>query len=303
MGNGYPSDWDSRRKKVYRRDNHRCQKCGARGGRRGNAELHAHHKTPKADGGSHRLRNLTTVCKQCHADIHGHGVGGRTSRGGSPDQSDEIDPVATAISVLLVGLIVFLYITHGAVQQTLPAGQTVSEEYTLDYGSNTEDPDGRGRDIEYDVGAPITIQYQLSDNVISETGETQLTVTIHNPSNNYLRGQLDVIGRSSYALKGSLGTVNFDLSSDESTTESLTLPGEPLVANAGLNPRTVTFNAEGMIFTDPYNEIDTTRSSLRDDEMKLTVRKPFFNRFGVYWLGFLTLIVVGVGYLAWKNRR
>jgi len=31
MGKDYPSDWNSRRKKVYKRDNYRCQKCGSRG--------------------------------------------------------------------------------------------------------------------------------------------------------------------------------------------------------------------------------------------------------------------------------
>ncbi|WP_143417642.1 HNH endonuclease, partial [Halobacterium hubeiense] len=60
MGDGYPSDWDSRRRRGYRRDNYRCQRCGRSGGPRGNAELHAHHKTPKSRGGSHELHNLTT---------------------------------------------------------------------------------------------------------------------------------------------------------------------------------------------------------------------------------------------------
>jgi hypothetical protein len=66
----YPPDWNSRRKEVYRRDNYRCQNCGAKGGRIGNAELHAHHITPKSEGGSHSLLNLKTLCKDCHNDIH-----------------------------------------------------------------------------------------------------------------------------------------------------------------------------------------------------------------------------------------
>jgi len=71
MGDGYPSDWDSRRKEVYSRDNYECQNCGAKGGSRGNAELHAHHMVPISNGGVHELSNLKTFCKQCHNAIHG----------------------------------------------------------------------------------------------------------------------------------------------------------------------------------------------------------------------------------------
>jgi len=66
----YPADWDSRRRKVYRRDNYTCQNCGARGGSFGDAELHAHHGVPVGKGGSHKLSNLTTYCKKCHQAIH-----------------------------------------------------------------------------------------------------------------------------------------------------------------------------------------------------------------------------------------
>lgn len=70
----YPPDWDSRRKQVYRRDGFQCQECGRYGGPRGDAELHAHHNTPIADGGSHDLSNLTTLCKDCHAETHEHAL-------------------------------------------------------------------------------------------------------------------------------------------------------------------------------------------------------------------------------------
>ena len=69
---GYPEDWDSRRRRVYRRDSHQCQKCNAKGGPRGDVELHAHHITPKSQGGSHELSNLETLCKSCHASAHPH---------------------------------------------------------------------------------------------------------------------------------------------------------------------------------------------------------------------------------------
>lgn len=70
MGSGYPADWGRRRKKVYQRDNYTCQECGRRGGPKGDTELHAHHIVPKSKGGSHKFKNLTTLCKQCHAEAH-----------------------------------------------------------------------------------------------------------------------------------------------------------------------------------------------------------------------------------------
>ena len=69
---GYPSDWDSRRRRVYSRDGYRCQNCGAGGGREGGAELHAHHIVPISKGGSHSTSNLKTMCKDCHSAIHGN---------------------------------------------------------------------------------------------------------------------------------------------------------------------------------------------------------------------------------------
>lgn len=69
---GYPEDWDSRRRRVYRRDSYQCQKCNVKGGPRGDVELHAHHITPKSQGGSHELSNLETLCKSCHASAHPH---------------------------------------------------------------------------------------------------------------------------------------------------------------------------------------------------------------------------------------
>lgn len=71
MRGEYPTDWNSRRRDVYERDEYTCQNCGRKGGHRGNAELHAHHVVPKSKGGTHDLSNLQTVCKQCHKAIHG----------------------------------------------------------------------------------------------------------------------------------------------------------------------------------------------------------------------------------------
>ena len=100
MGDGYPDDWDRRRKKVYQRDGYQCQRCGASGGGSGNAELHAHHKVPKSKGGSHRLSNLTTLCSDCHSQVHAHAVGGNTSSGSSYSSDSTSDHPAVGIFFL-----------------------------------------------------------------------------------------------------------------------------------------------------------------------------------------------------------
>jgi 5-methylcytosine-specific restriction enzyme A len=66
----YPDDWESRRQRVYRRDEYQCVNCQHRGGPHGDVELHAHHIVPKSRGGVHTLSNLITVCKACHIAIH-----------------------------------------------------------------------------------------------------------------------------------------------------------------------------------------------------------------------------------------
>ena len=71
MSREYPSDWDIRRKEVYKRDDYRCQNCGRRGGPYGDSELHAHHVVALSDGGTDKLSNLTTLCEGCHKSIHG----------------------------------------------------------------------------------------------------------------------------------------------------------------------------------------------------------------------------------------
>lgn len=107
----YPSDWDSRRKQVYRRDNYTCQNCGQKGGPHGDVELHAHHVVPKGKGGSHRVENLQTVCKQCHDSIHGQQLAPTAdqSKAQSSQQStgdlSETDKLSAylAINVIVLG--------------------------------------------------------------------------------------------------------------------------------------------------------------------------------------------------------
>lgn len=61
----YPDNWDEIRRLVYNRDGYTCQNCG-----RGDVELHCHHIVPKSRGGTHRLSNLVTLCKDCHDAVH-----------------------------------------------------------------------------------------------------------------------------------------------------------------------------------------------------------------------------------------
>lgn len=71
----YPDDWDSRRRKVYSRDEYKCQNCGSGGGPNGENELHAHHVVPVKRGGSHQLSNLITLCDECHSLVHNRPLG------------------------------------------------------------------------------------------------------------------------------------------------------------------------------------------------------------------------------------
>lgn len=68
--NGYPDDWDTRRRQVYQRDRYKCGNCQAEGGPYGDTEVHAHHIVPKSQGGSDRFGNLVTLCADCHARVH-----------------------------------------------------------------------------------------------------------------------------------------------------------------------------------------------------------------------------------------
>lgn len=69
----YPSDWNQRRKNVLERDNYTCQGCGIsneKAKERTNRGLHAHHRTPISEGGSHSLQNLIALCETCHIETH-----------------------------------------------------------------------------------------------------------------------------------------------------------------------------------------------------------------------------------------
>ena len=57
--------WDVLRRAVLRRDNWRCVGCGQR------RPLDIHHILPLAQGGSNRLTNMVSLCRECHQQVHG----------------------------------------------------------------------------------------------------------------------------------------------------------------------------------------------------------------------------------------
>ena len=62
---GHPDDRADRRKRVLRRDDHQCRKCGG-----SRESLHVHHFRPISQGGSHDISNLEALCRSCHAKEH-----------------------------------------------------------------------------------------------------------------------------------------------------------------------------------------------------------------------------------------
>lgn len=64
-----PSDWKTRRKIIFKRDQEKCQRCGKK---ESITTCHIHHIIRRAYGGTHSLNNLATLCKSCHTLMGGH---------------------------------------------------------------------------------------------------------------------------------------------------------------------------------------------------------------------------------------
>ena len=62
--------WRAVRLKVFARDGFTCRVC--KDGRK--SVYDAHHLLARSLGGRDVIGNLLTVCRDCHADIHGHVV-------------------------------------------------------------------------------------------------------------------------------------------------------------------------------------------------------------------------------------
>jgi 5-methylcytosine-specific restriction endonuclease McrA len=63
--------WQRARKAALHRDGHRCVHCGATPTQA--LRLHVHHIVPRAQGGSHALGNLLTLCDVCHPLVEREG--------------------------------------------------------------------------------------------------------------------------------------------------------------------------------------------------------------------------------------
>lgn len=59
-----PVAYESLRQQILRRDNWRCQSCGAM------VNLEVHHTEFRSHLGADSEENLITLCTQCHAKVH-----------------------------------------------------------------------------------------------------------------------------------------------------------------------------------------------------------------------------------------
>jgi hypothetical protein len=109
MGSEYPEHWDRTRRRVYRRDDYTCQNCGTVGGAKGDTELHAHHITPRSQGGSDQPENLVTLCQACHSQVHGRQVGSKRSQTADSDRNHDdglMDRTVASIIVTILTIII-----------------------------------------------------------------------------------------------------------------------------------------------------------------------------------------------------
>jgi 5-methylcytosine-specific restriction endonuclease McrA len=56
--------WQRRREEVLKRDGYRCVKCGSA------QDVKVHHRVWVSEGGSDDVRNLVTLCKEHHDELH-----------------------------------------------------------------------------------------------------------------------------------------------------------------------------------------------------------------------------------------
>jgi ATP-dependent DNA helicase RecQ len=61
-----PLSYEKIRLQVLRRDGWRCQSCGTM------ANLEVHYQQFRSHSGHDSEENLTTLCRTCHACVHGH---------------------------------------------------------------------------------------------------------------------------------------------------------------------------------------------------------------------------------------
>lgn len=62
---GYPADWNEKRKKTIKKAKGACSYCKENG-----LTLHTHHMIPLSKCGSNELSNLVCICIRCHSILH-----------------------------------------------------------------------------------------------------------------------------------------------------------------------------------------------------------------------------------------
>lgn len=298
MGKGYPSDWSSRRKKVLNRDNHRCQRCGARGGSNRPVQLHVHHKTPKSKGGSHHPRNLVTLCRDCHQKQHDHGVGGRptagsNSSGTTSSGNEEIDPQALIGGLAVIVILAAIVLTGTAIGQVTPNGQTTTQSYELDYHLVKDDSDGSGTEYVYYNGPPLLLDITIHDNSIPKDEEVTLTVRIANPADHHLRGEITAKRYTGYDdPEPVLFTIDYDLPPESQDSKTITVDADRLYSQDQSLSVTSELSLESEIWSEGYKALHPETQTIGND--KITVRKQLTDRFGFYWLCLLvTVFTIG----------
>lgn len=60
------NEWFKIRDRVLNRDGRECVNCGAE------SNLVVHHIVPISERGTNRMRNLITLCRECHRSVHNH---------------------------------------------------------------------------------------------------------------------------------------------------------------------------------------------------------------------------------------
>lgn len=80
--------WAELRRRVLRRDGGKCRVC------RFAKAFEAHHVVFRSLGGKDVARNLISVCRECHRDIHGHVVRLRWSDSENPEKTLRVERVA-----------------------------------------------------------------------------------------------------------------------------------------------------------------------------------------------------------------
>jgi hypothetical protein len=83
----YKNKWAETRKAALVRDQHRCQNC--RKSREDASVLQVHHIVPQGEGGSNRLSNLKTLCRECHRAVHGDTIAPTVEIASSREMNEE----------------------------------------------------------------------------------------------------------------------------------------------------------------------------------------------------------------------